>query len=93
MEQKISNRERLDYKLSAFRILHTVPHMHSALFIPHYAFHISAFYRYPWVTAKGKGPHRAGVNADLTGSQELSGDYLYTIRNANSVIRITTCHV
>ena len=26
-----------------------------------------------------------------TGSQELSGDYLYIIRNANSVIRIMTC--
>ena len=45
--KKISNRERLDYKLSAFRILHTIPHVHSALCIPHSALHISAFYRYP----------------------------------------------
>ena len=31
-----SNIERLDDKLSAFRILHTIPRVHSALFIPHF---------------------------------------------------------
>jgi len=33
-------KNKLDYKLSAFRILHTIQHMHSALCIPHFTFRI-----------------------------------------------------
>ena len=39
----ISNIERLDYKLSAFRILHTIPHVHFAFRTLHSAFYFPHF--------------------------------------------------
>jgi len=37
-ETRATLHERLDYKLSAFRILHTIPHVHSAFYFPHCTF-------------------------------------------------------